>query len=192
MRDCRVSLTLAWLTFVLGGGVTGIVLARPLPWPTPQARLIECGVALLFVVCAFASALFHARHVVYVCVDPPAIRPSRSLALAQIVPAVGSLQVQPLRLNKEERQAGRARNGQSPQATHAQAHEASPPQIERRRIRQSAEPPRSPHRAPPGSRPPSSAKTSPKRVTRRKTRQHRARQTPPRAVATTRAASLPA
>ncbi len=81
MRDCRVSLTLAWLTFVLGGGVTGIVLARPLPWPAPQARLIECGVALLFVVCAFASALFHARHVVYVCVDPPAIRPSRSLAL---------------------------------------------------------------------------------------------------------------
>lgn len=81
MRDCRVSLTLAWLTFVLGGGVAAIVLARPLPWPTPQARLIECGVALLFVVCAFASALFHARHVVYVCVDPPAIRPSRSLAL---------------------------------------------------------------------------------------------------------------
>jgi hypothetical protein len=84
MRDCRVSLTLAWLTFVLGGGVTGIVLARPLPWPTPQARLIECGVALLFVVCAFASALFHARHVVYVCVDPPAIRPSRSLAVLKL------------------------------------------------------------------------------------------------------------
>jgi hypothetical protein len=81
MRDCRVSLTFLWLTFLLGGGAAAIVLARPLPFAALDARLIECGVALSFVVCLFASALFHARHVVYVCVDPPAIRPSRVMSL---------------------------------------------------------------------------------------------------------------
>ncbi len=81
MRDCRLSLTFLWLAFLLGGGTAAIVLARPLPLPQLQARLIECGVALLFVICIFSSLLFHARHVVYVCVDPPSIRPSRSLTL---------------------------------------------------------------------------------------------------------------
>jgi hypothetical protein len=81
MRDCRVSLTFAWLAALLGCGTAAIVLARPLPLPLPQARLLECGVALLFVVCLFSSLLFHARHVVYVCVDPPAIRPARLMAL---------------------------------------------------------------------------------------------------------------
>jgi hypothetical protein len=81
MRDCRVSLTFLWLAFLLGGGTAAIMLARPLPLPELQARLVECGVALLFVICVFSSLMFHARHVVYVCVDPPSIRPSRTLAL---------------------------------------------------------------------------------------------------------------
>jgi hypothetical protein len=81
MRDCRVSLALAWLTFVLGGVTAALVLDRPLPFPFWQARLIECAAAVSFVIAAFASVLFHARHVVYVCVDPPAIRPSRTLSL---------------------------------------------------------------------------------------------------------------
>jgi hypothetical protein len=81
MRDCRLSLTFLWLAFLLGGGAAAIVLARPLPFPELQARLVECGVALALVLCVFSSLLFHARHVVYVCVDPPAIRPSRLLAL---------------------------------------------------------------------------------------------------------------
>ena len=81
MRDCRLSLTFLWLAFLLGGGTAAIMLARPLPLPPLQARLVECGVAMLFVICVFSSLLFHARHVVYVCVDPPSIRPSRTLAL---------------------------------------------------------------------------------------------------------------
>jgi hypothetical protein len=81
MRDCRLSLTFLWLAFLLGGGTAAIMLARPLPLPPLEARLVECGVAMLFVICVFSSLLFHARHVVYVCVDPPSIRPSRFLAL---------------------------------------------------------------------------------------------------------------
>jgi hypothetical protein len=56
------------------------VLGRPLPFPTQQARLVECGVALAFVICVVSSFLLHARHVIYVCVDPPAVRPSRFVA----------------------------------------------------------------------------------------------------------------
>jgi hypothetical protein len=81
MRGCRVSLTFAWLASVLGCAIAAIVLSRPLPFPGAQARLVECGVALSFVVCVFSSLLFHARHVVYVCVDPPAIGPSRVKAI---------------------------------------------------------------------------------------------------------------
>jgi hypothetical protein len=80
MRDCRLSLTFAWLAAVLGCAASATVLSRPLPLPMVHARLVECSIALLFVVCAFSSLLFHARHVVYVCVDPPAIRPSRLTA----------------------------------------------------------------------------------------------------------------
>jgi hypothetical protein len=81
MRDCRTSLSFLWLAFLLAGATASLVLGRPLPVPELQARLLECGVALLFVVCVFSSLLFHARHVVYVCVDPPAIRPSRLIAI---------------------------------------------------------------------------------------------------------------
>jgi hypothetical protein len=83
MRDCRMSLSFLWLAFLLAGAAASLVLARPLPAPELQARLLECGVALLFVVCVFSSLLLHARHVVYVCVDPPAIRPSRIAAVAR-------------------------------------------------------------------------------------------------------------
>ena len=80
MRDCRLSLTFLWLAFFLGGGAAAILIARPLPFPEPRARLVECGVALAFVICVFSSLLLHARHVVYVCVDPPTKRPSRAMA----------------------------------------------------------------------------------------------------------------
>jgi hypothetical protein len=81
MRDCRLSLSFAWLAALLASGTAALVLARPLALPEPQSRLLECGIALGFVVCLFASLTFHTRHVVYVCVDPPAIRPSRLLSL---------------------------------------------------------------------------------------------------------------
>jgi hypothetical protein len=104
MRDCRVSLAFAWLTFVLGGATAALLLGRPLPFPVWQARLIECAAAVLFVISAFASVLFHARHVVYICVDPPAIRPSRTLALLR--------RLSPGALFKFKR-AGGGKNGKS-------------------------------------------------------------------------------
>jgi hypothetical protein len=81
MRDCRLSLSFAWLATLLAVGTATLVLARPLALPDPQPRLLECGFALGFVVSLFASLTFHMRHVVYVCVDPPAVRPSRLLSL---------------------------------------------------------------------------------------------------------------
>jgi hypothetical protein len=81
MRDCRLSLSFAWLAALLACATAALVLSRPLALPDPQPRLFECGLALGSVVCLFASLTFHARHVVYVCVDPPAIRPSRLRAI---------------------------------------------------------------------------------------------------------------
>jgi hypothetical protein len=85
MRDCRLSSTFAWLAALFGCGAAVIVLARPLPLPVPQARLLECSVALAFVLCAFSSLLLHARHVVYVCVDPSSSGPSRLVALLRTI-----------------------------------------------------------------------------------------------------------
>jgi hypothetical protein len=85
MRDCRTSSLFAWLAALFGCGAAVIVLARPLPLPLAHARLIECGVALLFVVCAFSSLLVHARHVVYICADPPSSGPSRLAAFVRSV-----------------------------------------------------------------------------------------------------------
>jgi hypothetical protein len=85
MRDCRLSSTFAWLAALFGCGAAVIVLARPLPLPVPQARLLECSVALAFVLCAFSSLLLHARHVVYICVDPSSSGPSRLVTLLRTI-----------------------------------------------------------------------------------------------------------
>jgi hypothetical protein len=91
MRDCRLSSIFAWLAALFGCGAAVVVMARPLPLPILQARLVECGVALLFVVCAFSSLLLHARHVLYVCADPPSSGPSRLAALLRSIRPWGVL-----------------------------------------------------------------------------------------------------
>jgi hypothetical protein len=85
MRDCRLSLSFAWLAALLACGTAALVLSRPLALPDPQPRLLECGFALGFVISLFASLTFHTRHVVYVCVDPPAIRPSRLRTILRVL-----------------------------------------------------------------------------------------------------------
>ncbi|HET6328888.1 MAG TPA: hypothetical protein VFG04_29665 [Planctomycetaceae bacterium] len=103
MRDCRLSSTFAWLAALFGCGAAVIVLARPLPLPTPQTRLLECGVAMLFVLCAFSSLLLHARHVVYICADPPSIGPSR---LTTLLRSVGSSGIFKFKRSKAGKKSG--------------------------------------------------------------------------------------
>jgi hypothetical protein len=106
MRDCRLSLAFVWLAFLSGGAAAALVLGRPLPFPTQQARLVECGVALAFVICVVSSFLLHARHVIYVCVDPPAVRPSRFVARLRMLRPSTLLRFKRSKTKKSGKSAG--------------------------------------------------------------------------------------
>jgi hypothetical protein len=81
MRDCRMSLTLLWLTVVLGGVLAGMAISGPLPLAPMSARLVQCGVAMLAAQCLCLSFLFQARHAIYITVEPPAERAAWFIAL---------------------------------------------------------------------------------------------------------------
>jgi hypothetical protein len=81
MRDCRVSLTLLWLTVLLSAGLAAFVVFRPSAAPTLSVRLVHCGVAMLAAQCLTLSLLFQARHAIYISIEPPADRPAWFVAL---------------------------------------------------------------------------------------------------------------
>jgi hypothetical protein len=81
MRDCRLSLALLWLAVLLGGGLGVLAVSGPLPLPAVSARFVQCGIAMLAAQCLFLSFLFHARHAIYISVEPPAERPAWFIAL---------------------------------------------------------------------------------------------------------------
>ena len=76
-----MSLTLLWLTVVLGGVLAGMAISGPLPLAPMSARLVQCGVAMLAAQCLCLSFLFQARHAIYVTVEPPAERAAWFVAL---------------------------------------------------------------------------------------------------------------
>jgi hypothetical protein len=81
MRDCRASRALLWLSMLLASGLTGLILARPLPLLAGQSRLIECASAMSAALSFFLSLLFHARHAIYVTVEPSNERASLLLTV---------------------------------------------------------------------------------------------------------------
>jgi hypothetical protein len=81
MRVCRLSLTLLCLVVLLTAGFAALEVCGPLPLQALSARLIQCGVAMLAAQCLFLSFLFHARHGIYISVEPPADRPLWLLTL---------------------------------------------------------------------------------------------------------------
>jgi hypothetical protein len=90
MRDCRLSLLLLWLMVLLGAGLAALAVCGPLPLPALPARLIQCGIAMLVAQCLFMSFLFHARHAIYISVEPPADRPLWLLTLLRRLRARGA------------------------------------------------------------------------------------------------------
>jgi hypothetical protein len=90
MRACRLSLTLLCLVVLLGGGFAALEVCGPLPVPALPSRLIQCGIAMLAAQCLFLSLLFHARHAIYISVEPPADRPLWLLTLWRRLRSQGS------------------------------------------------------------------------------------------------------
>jgi len=89
MRDCRLSLTLLWLAMLFGATLAALAVCGPMPFPALSARLVQCGVAMLAAQCLFLSFLFHARHAIYISVEPPAERPAWFVALWRRYRAAG-------------------------------------------------------------------------------------------------------
>jgi hypothetical protein len=81
MRDCRTSLALFWLGLSLAAARVGLTVWGPLPLADFSERLVECAAGMLSAQFLFLSLLLHARHAIYISVEPPAERRSWLAAL---------------------------------------------------------------------------------------------------------------
>lgn len=81
MRDNRTSHALLWLAVLMSAGLGALALSDPLPLPVSSARLVQRGLAMLAALCLLLSFLSHARHAIYVTVEPPAERAAWFVAL---------------------------------------------------------------------------------------------------------------
>ena len=85
MRDCRLSLSMLVLSSVLFATLVGLLLSRPSSLPPVEARLLECGTAMLACLSLFLSLLLQARNAIYFSVEPPADQPSSLLVFVRLL-----------------------------------------------------------------------------------------------------------
>ena len=84
MRDCRLSLSMLVLSSVLFATLVGLLLSRPINLPPVEARLLECGTAMLASLSLFLSLLLQARNAIYFSVEPPVDQPSSLLVFVRL------------------------------------------------------------------------------------------------------------
>ncbi len=81
MRGSRWGQALLWPAALLFAACTGLTLAPDLNVAPIELRIVESAIAMAAAWSLFSSLLFHARHVIYISVEPPADRSWRLIAL---------------------------------------------------------------------------------------------------------------